>query len=95
MRSWSAVGGWFSMTSRLNERGGAEGFEGGYGPLTAALRSFRADTEDGMDGLWLSESHVRTDEQQVVSTLTRWIFGAMRRTSSTLVTGSIRSDDSP
>ena len=48
------------MTSRLNLRGEASGFDGGYGPLTAALSSFKAFTEAGDAGEWLRHC-VRTN----------------------------------
>ncbi len=58
VRSWSAVGGVFSMTSRSNFRGGADGFEGGYGPETADRSRFSAFFEAGEEGLWLEEIHL-------------------------------------
>lgn len=51
--SWSGVGGLFSITSRLKSKGGAVGFEGGYGEATAARSKRRAFVDAGDDGLWL------------------------------------------
>lgn len=53
VRSWSAVGGVFSTTSRLKVSGGAVGWEGGYGEEAAARRRLRAVEEGGEEGLWL------------------------------------------
>ena len=50
-RSWSEVGGLFSITSRLKLRGGEEGSEGGYGDETAALSRRKALVDAGDDGL--------------------------------------------
>lgn len=51
--SWSAVGGLFSITSRLKLSGGTDGFDGGYGEETAARRRRRAFVDAGEEGLWL------------------------------------------
>ena len=53
VRNWSPVGGLFSMTSRLKFKGGAEGFEGGYGEEIAERSKFKALVDAGEDGLWL------------------------------------------
>ena len=53
VRSWSDVGGLFSMTSRLKLSGGEEGLEEGYGDETAALSKRKALVDAGDDGLWL------------------------------------------
>ena len=59
VRSWSAVGGVFSMTSRSNFNGGADGFVGGYGPETAERSKFNALLEAGEEGLWLEQKGYR------------------------------------
>lgn len=50
-RSWCAVGGVFSTTSRLNFSGGAEGVVDGYGAERAALRRRSEVFEGGEEGL--------------------------------------------
>ena len=51
VRSWSPVGGWFSITSKLKFRGEADGFVGGYGEETAERRRFKAFVDAGDEGL--------------------------------------------
>lgn len=62
VRSCSAVGGWSSITSRLNARGCALGFPAGYGPERAPRSSLRAATDGGDDAEWLQVSSVANSE---------------------------------
>lgn len=49
--TWSAVGGVFSITSRLNRSGGAEDFPGGYGEERADCKIAKALLDGGEEGL--------------------------------------------